>query len=141
MKHLYIWKIKESPNCNECNTPETLKHAIFECPIATAAWGHFKNILNIVSYHTYNDILLGYNSTKSLNITQNRIYAIDTLMVLVKQRLILQRENKTYLTYDDMCGLINDRTKLEKFNSRKYNNNIRYRVRWKWIENLLDVIN
>jgi len=138
MKHLYYWKIKDSPNCNACNTTETLKHAIFECPIAITAWDHFKNILNLVINCSYNDILLGFCATNNLNVLQNRIHAIDTLMVLVKQRLILQRENKVYLNYDNVFSLINERVKLEKYNSLKYGNKIRYSVRWKWIEERLE---
>jgi len=137
MKHLFTWKIKESPNCAMCLTSESLKHAIFECPVAVNAWNHFKNILNIEIDFQYKDVLLGTSTTKSLNLNQAKLHSIDTLLILVKQRLILQRENKRNHERQEIISLITDRISLEKFNSRKYNLEKKYNTKWKWLEGII----
>ncbi len=134
MNHLYKWKIKDTPNCSLCNVPETLKHAVFDCPVAARVWENLKGILDMSNTFEYADILLGFSSTKSLNVSLCRSYSLDTLLILLKQRLILQRENKVHIDRDRIINLIVDRCKLEKYNSSKNDQIIRYINRWKWIE-------
>jgi len=45
MKHLHTWKIKDTPKCCLCGVEETLKHAIFDCQIATNCWNKLKLML------------------------------------------------------------------------------------------------
>jgi len=137
MKHLFTWKIKDSPNCTLCNVPETLKHAIFECPVASNVWEHFKTLLNLDLPITYDNILLGFSTTNSLNLNRNKTYAIDTLLILLKQRLILQRENKIHINVDQIFSVISDRLRLEKYNSVKYNHKTRFISRWIWIDEII----
>jgi len=138
MKHLFTWKIKDTPNCSLCTTTESLRHAIYECPVAASSWVHFNSILNINTTFTYDDVLLGISSTNNVNLSRNKLYTIDTLMVLMKQRLILQREDKRHIERNEVISLILDRLRLEKYNSIKYKREIKYNVKWKWIEDIME---
>jgi len=140
MKHLYIWKIKETPNCTHCGIEETLKHAIFECPIASNCWLKFKNICgNLIGDLEYQDILFGTSTNNQLHsqITRTERYAIDTLLIIIKQRLILQREDKRDILDSELNNLLKNWIRIEKYVAIKNNMLNKYNNKWQWIENIV----
>jgi hypothetical protein len=62
---------------------------------------------------TYDDILLGL-SRRKLNIDSPEKEAIDTIILLLKRSIILQRTDKQILTVNYITSLINNRIRLEK---------------------------
>ncbi len=128
MKHLHRWKLANSDKCINCQTTETLKHAIWECDIAQNAIHIFTNTLketfrDITELSlSYENVLLGLGCT-STNLTQSMnkklIMTIDACLILLKQKLILQRDNKIFLSHDEIKNLVQDRVNLEKYNKKK----------------------
>jgi len=112
--------------------PETLKHAIFDCPVAISAWSHFRNALGLNNDLTYEDVLFGLNSTLNQHYSTNQASTIDTLGILLKQQLILQRENKHVLELHQVSQLIKARLNLEIYNCKKYDKNQHFRRKWEW---------
>ncbi len=131
MEHLYKWKIKETNLCSTCEEIEDLKHAIFSCPCAQATWNNLKNVVKEnfkINLHTmnYETILLGYSSQKLNKV--NYAQAIDTIMIMIKRSLILQRENKYILSPDRILNIIYYQMKLE-YNSHE--NKTKIKRKWK----------
>lgn len=126
MQHLHKWKLKPTPNCSMCNSNETIKHAIFECPIANDAINKLERFVldktgvNIVL--DYNDVLLGTESsqTNHQNLNHNQKSFIDTCLILLKQTLILQRETKNYLSEEKLISILSEHAKREIYNKVAY---------------------
>ena len=140
MKHLQKWKIKQTNLCGLCATEETLKHAIYECPVAQTSLGHLETILQIPRL-SYESVLLGPNSTvqEISNHNQKQITSLETILILLKQKLILQRENKVFLTITNIRDLILARMSMEKYNSIKTNKISQYTSKWGWIERIAEI--
>jgi hypothetical protein len=125
-KHLKKWKLADSENCTMCNEPETLKHAIFDCPVAAKAIFDVKSLLeNKLQIHLtfeYESVLLGVNSsTVGLPVRVGSI--VDTCLILVKQKLILQRDDKPFLSNEVVEHLVTERARLENINAIRYKKN------------------
>jgi exonuclease III len=128
MKHLHKWKIKQSDKCRNCNVTETLAHAIYECNIAKDAISKIseviKNRYNVLTdlNLTFENMLLGISSTVSNSeLTFKNKAGIDTILILLKQKLILQREEKRILDEGEIEKIVDDRIALELYNMKKYN--------------------
>jgi len=122
MHHLFKWKIKETENCSICNCKETLKHATYDCRIATETISSLcsvvKNRYRINSNVTlnYENILFGVSSTRNtLYLRAKEKVAIDVVITLIKQRLILQRENKVEISIDDVNSIFEERKNIERY--------------------------
>jgi hypothetical protein len=135
MKHLYTWKIKQSSECGACGAVETIEHAIFKCNMASRAFDKLSQILNIET-PTYETALLGSSSTRqySLSMSKKASYGLDNILIGIKQKLILQREDKIELTLEEISNIIKKIIQVEKYNSLKTKNIKYYDDRWKWIE-------
>jgi len=142
MKHLFTWKIKDNPNCTYCNVQENLKHAIFECPIARDCLNKLKEMIGIQNVNiSYKDILLGFGACNNHNfgMPRTKLYAIDMILILVKQRLILQREEKRFISVNELRNLIINWMNVEKYNAKKVNKLIKYNAQYGWLETLIIV--
>ena len=126
MDHLYKWNIKDTPNCNHCNVPEKLSHAIWDCPIAQDAYAKLKYIYE-------------QTSNKVLMITKGNVFygiqfqhALNTILCLIKRELILQRENKTLISEARIKAIIHEEMSIEKYIIKKNNNCSRkFEIRWR----------
>jgi hypothetical protein len=127
MKHLYTWRIKDNPNCTYCNTPETTEHAIWTCPVAQSGVRTLKNILNINEISKV-DFIAG---------TVNN-HALNTIFTLVKRKLILQRENKQFLTRSEIIEIVSQEMLIEKYVAKKNNKESKFTRRWR---NYIGLIN
>jgi hypothetical protein len=130
-KHLFKWKLSDSPNCKKCNVIETLKHAIWECDIAQNAINKFQLATKLIYpeietiQFTYEVILLGLYSVElnpKINLDKETKDIINTSLVALKQSLILQRDNKAYIPQDDIKNIL-----IERINIRKYNKKRQYK--------------
>ncbi len=131
MHHLFKWKIKESENCNWCHLKETTRHAIFDCVIAVDAIDSLNKLIksrycltdNVVL--TYENVLFGLASTTSnIKIKQKQKASIDIVITLVKQKLILQRENKIFISMGEIENIFEERKGLENYISVKNRRNL-----------------
>ena len=115
MKHLHTWKIKESPNCTNCQCPETIEHAIWDCNIAR------ETIHNLSSVYTQiNNKTLVIDKQAVIYGTVNK-YALNTILTLIKRTLILQREDKQVLSCEDIKRIIKQQQELENYIAKKNN--------------------
>jgi hypothetical protein len=123
MKLLHKWGIKESDKCANCDVVETIKHAIFECPIAIDAINKLENFLTLkigknVKF-AFNDVLLGVVSD-AWQFSKSERIMLDYCLIMLKQKLILQRENKSIMSQDFIEKLCKDRARMEIYNVKKY---------------------
>jgi len=102
MNHLHKWKLKNTPNCSHCNEKETSIHAIFECPIAKDALVKTTNILK--NEHGIEvrieaiDCLYGIDPVTHGHLNSQQHSLVNVILILVKRKLILQREEKQFIT-------------------------------------------
>ena len=128
LKHLHKWNIKESPNCTHCQVPETTIHAIAECPIAKDTFENFQ-----VTYQRLTGIILNITNEESLLGVKKTIpnsSSINTILTLMKQRLILQRENKHIITQQNLEVMILNQFNMEKYVAKKQNRGTHLKRRW-----------
>ncbi len=144
MKHLNKWKIKNTPNCGHCNTVETTIHAIYECPIAIDCWQKLNRILNgRIGNLTPLEILEGTAGSANQNLlglSNNERFGLDTVLILLKQKLILQREGKLLLLDIEIENVIKNWMKIERYIAIKNDKLRKHELRWSWIETCLNVL-
>jgi exonuclease III len=124
-RHLFKWNIKESPLCGHCGVEETLEHAIYSCEIANKT---FKNLESVVTEHTqitlgltYIDILAGIACNKQTRLMFCEKLLLDELIIIIKRKLILQREEKRILEKPELINIIKDHYRIYKYNKWKTN--------------------
>jgi hypothetical protein len=131
MKHLKIWGIKNNDKCETCGVIDDLKHTIFDCYHAKGTLKNFLTLLrnkyNInIDNLKYNTLLFGFGSTNRA--VYKNCEAIDTIIILIKQMMILQRNDKYVITEMQIDNLINSQKCLEekiitkKIFNRKWSN-------------------
>ena len=127
MKHLYHWRIKNSPNCASCDLPETTIHALWECNIAT------QTIQNM--HRTLTNIAIGNRQVQISK--ENFLYGIKSqpvtsmIFTLIKRSLILQREDKNVITVEKIYEMILREYNVEKYIATKQGILNKFNVRWK----------
>jgi exonuclease III len=114
LRHLYKYKIKDNDKCPSCLVTDDLKHTIFDCSIVKQTWQNFVTILNTtykinIPDLTYETILFGFKKQ-----TTDSYKALSTILIIIKRKVILQRENKVSLTRDDINNIIRSQIRLEK---------------------------
>jgi len=115
--HLYKWKIKDNDKCSYCDQTETLKHAIFDCNIASSTLRNAETIMNVILKTnlslTYTDVLVGLSVDSNYNSINKKMKLwIDEILIIIKRKLILQRENKRIITTNEIETLISGHNKL-----------------------------
>jgi len=122
MQHLFKWKIKDSEDCSLCKCKETLKHATYDCPVAMNAVITLTEVIK-TRYGlqsevnlSYENILFGLSSTATnVGLRVKQKIAIDHVIILLKQRLILQRENKLPIDANEIVGIFEERKNMDKY--------------------------
>jgi len=132
MKILHKWNIKPSPNCTNCNREEDLVHAIWTCPIAVESIDNIKRLYNEVNRENQidlnkEDIIYGIKNKDALN----------TIITLIKQRLILQRENKQIISRDEIMEIIKREIRIESYIAKKSNRMPTLLKKWKDVIKIL----
>jgi hypothetical protein len=117
MHHLHKWKIKESPNCQNCGVVESTIHAIYECPIAKDTLRKLETLItrNLgieIKINQY-DCLYGIDRLTHSMVPRKERAFINKALILVKRKLILQREDKVSITDEELSRMIETQTKLE----------------------------
>jgi len=138
LMHLKRWKIKDSENCTRCNVKETLKHVTWDCHVAREAFLTLESEFNERYYGgtprvilSYDDVALGLSTTKSLSNTPSiQLVAMDTVIIELKQKLILQRENKIFLEREEIINLFEQRKNIELYNKIKYSKKTNIFKKW-----------
>jgi hypothetical protein len=123
MKHLHKWGIKDTSKCNACNIDETTGHAIYDCPIAKEALVKLRTKINTDMGHNLTlskeDVLYGIDSISHPMIPRKDAATINTILIILKRKLILQRETKIMITNDELTHMINSQARLEEYIRKK----------------------
>lgn len=126
--HLHKWKLSNSPNCSSCNSPETLIHAIFTCDIAKQTIINFKNVIYVHCGIRLDigesDMLTGIRTSSTIN------NALNCILIIIKRRLVLQRQDKSILSETEIEKLIKMQINKEKYIAVKNNQIISHQKRW-----------
>jgi len=140
MLHLFKWKIKQTPSCGVCDVEETTEHAVFRCEIARKAFVNLALLLKIQPL-SYESVLLGTSSTQQYitTLSRNECHGLDYVLIRMKQKLILQREEKVEIVVDEIVRLVRSVIHIEKYNAIKGNNFTKYISKWGWMEVALEV--
>jgi hypothetical protein len=125
MSHLYKWKLKSTPNCAVCNEKETIIHAIYECPIARNALRileeKLKDNFNIEVNISKIDALIGVEKTLNSTILRSQANLVNTLLIILKRKLILQREDKKEITENEIINMISNQERINNYINKKEN--------------------
>jgi len=127
MKHLFHWRIKASPNCTQCNIPETTIHAIWDCNIARQTIENLQRVLNTVLINRRQDQITKERFLYGLKSSP----AISMIFTLIKRGLILQREEKSIITEETINKIILQEFNVEKYIATKQDTMHRFNTRWK----------
>ncbi len=126
-KHLFKWKLSDSPYCHHCkNEVETINHAIYQCPIARKTIQNLEKIiqeelgLNINLSNT--DVLFGIGKNTLYNIDYKKRSYLNTLLIIIKRKLILQRVKKEILSVSEIKNIAEYQSRLEKYITNKKGN-------------------
>jgi exonuclease III len=119
INHLYKWGIKDTNKCSHCGVKDDLKHTIYECSIASIT---FKNFLTVLKKNfkidieklSYKELLLGTSNNK-LPSHGSSSAAIDTMLLILKRKLILQREEKHILSEKEIIEAIIEQKRIELY--------------------------
>ncbi len=139
MSHLFKWKLKDTDKCALCNVVQTVYHAIYDCPTARECIRHIEQIINRrLSTNIklrYDQVLLGTMSTidyenQLIKVTKGTKVGIDTFLILYKQLIILQRENKRFVTIEELENVLNERINLDLYNDKKYKTGNKNSAKW-----------
>ena len=117
VRNLFKWRLKDSDNCSLCQEIDNLKHTIYDCSCAAISLSNFYNVLSNlysiqIQYLSYENVLLGTNCTLS-SIAGDVTKAIDTILILIKRKLILTSSEKYVLTDMEIEKMIKSQIKLE----------------------------
>ena len=133
MDHLFKWKIKETNMCSTCHEVETLKHAVYECQVAKDA---FKKVGKVCSKMYLNgngdedllklnmcNILFGIScdTDPKSGLSYFQKVSIDCFIIMTKQLLILQREDKRIIELNTLESMFSNYKNIKKYNAKKYN--------------------
>jgi hypothetical protein len=119
MSHLYKWKIKDTPNCHNCNIKETTLHAIFQCPIAKSLIDKFEKLVlekfRITIKLSEVDMLIGISKSNYPDIENKTINQLNAILIILKRKLILQREEKSVITENELKSIVNNQIAIEDY--------------------------
>ena len=118
IRNLYKWRIKDTDQCQTCSVTDNLKHCIFDCFYAKQCFDNLTIVLQRyygirLSSLSYENILLGTRSSQTI-LEPNLKASIDTILILLKRKLILSGTDKQILTEAVIEGIIQSQIKLEK---------------------------
>ena len=134
MYHLHKWQIKDSNLCSECDVVETTIHAIYECPIAKETMENLnkclRNITDIEIKISDFDCLFGVEGNEFRGLGEELSNVINTILIIIKRKLILQRESKFILTEEMINKIILDQKSLEKYNANRTKTSHKFNKRW-----------
>jgi exonuclease III len=129
-KHLHKWKLSDNPNCRHCiDVPETIIHAIYECPIAIESKANLERCLEEELGEKIEldkvDMLVGIQSGKIASNNKKQKTIINAVTINLKRKLILQRDNKTAIEVNEIKNLINYQKKLTSYIEKSKENSKR----------------
>ena len=106
-----------------CAQQDDLKHSIYECTITKISIENFKLTLQntfLINFENLNfeNVILGLVSSNQSRTDYDM--AIDTILILLKRKFILQGENKIPLSEDEIEKIINSQINIEKATTKSY---------------------
>ena len=134
---LYLYKIKNSPFCDECTeTEEDLIHLFYSCPKKLKLWENFANALstkvNMYPYVNAENIILGiYDETKDLE---------NTLILLVKRYIFINKSLKREITIKILFYFLN-RQRLLETNAINLRQKAKNEKKWSTLGSLFQNLN
>ena len=107
-RKLFQFGIKDSDNCNVCDTTETISHLLLECPSVRAIWTELQQwlerSLNTTIYISATDILLGNPRNDPVT---------TCILLITKHEIYKQKWNRTRLTIPKLKIIIKQHMDLE----------------------------
>ena len=105
-KLLFRWQKEDDNQCTHCGSIETVSHVIYDCDIAQET---FENLATL--YKLYgNDITLTKTNIILVNTTDK---ALAVIIILIKDRLLKQRNEKRVITMTEIDHLTECQKKQE----------------------------
>ena len=110
---LYIWKIKESPECCFCsNFSDNLKHFFYYCPITKQFWDSLKTWLTVLVPFkielTVLEVLLGV-----VNIDRKYYSVVNYVILIGKYFICKSKKNNKYLFFQNFLKSLKYKINLE----------------------------
>ena len=112
--NLHIWKIKPSPNCEDCEVPDTIEHYFFSCTSVTPLWKSLKEVFRrVFGVHfrlTVLEVLLGIPCEKE-SVTS----VINFSVLFAKWYIYCQKQKELCININSLYRLLKHRIDTEIF--------------------------
>lgn len=137
-RRLHLMKIKETPNCKDCNMPETILHLYWTCPKSKRLWERLKMLIEgNLKTHMYlcpKKCMLGIGNW----IERRKREPIWLLTILTKHYIHLCKCNETERNIKGLERYIKSKLRIEKLLAMKNGEQNLFTSRWEqmtdWIE-------
>ena len=134
---LFKWGAAEDDKCAFCQQKETVAHVLLECETAKDTYQNLRYILDDIpdihnTYPRQNDL-----SPEGIITLHNLKPDIATLVIIIKHKLLLQKENKTPLSQDAIMAIANSQYQIEKRIAYNQNKLSKHNLKWSTLSPIL----
>ena len=109
-RNLHMFGIRDNENCDSYNTPETISHLLYDCPLANNIWlaieNWLNNSINSIVYFDKESILLG--NPKNAIIT-------NCIILIVKHEIYMKKWNGNLLSLPRIKTTIKSHMDLDMY--------------------------
>ena len=125
---LFKWGAVEDDKCIYCQQKETVTHVLMDCQIASDTYINLMDILETIPNKQHD---------RQINLSRESITTlyqlpsdIATLLILIKSKLLLQRENKLALSQDAILAIANSQYQIEKKIAYNQGKTSKHKLKW-----------
>ena len=136
---LHKWGVVDTDKCDFCQQKETTTHVLLDCQIATDTFQNLKSLLEVVTLNDYDQ--QNYLSRESIATLYNLPPDIATLIILIKGKLLLQKENKEPLSQNAIIAIAHSQYNIEKRIAYNQGKMIKHNHKWNTLTQLLSQTN
>ena len=131
------WGAADNDRCTHCGQKETVRHVIIECEIAIDSFNELRLIVNKADNiaHTSYETLPTHSIVTLYNIPPD----LATLIILIKNRLLKQRENKRALSEQALLGIARDQFEIEQRIAYKTKKMPKHNKKWAFLKPVITI--
>ena len=135
---LFKWGATDDDRCSHCDQKETVNHVIMECDIAISTYNELSLIINRADLeaNTRVDPIAKENIITLIDIPPD----LATIIIIIKNKLLKQKENKIPLSEQTILCLIKDQHDIEQRIAYKTNKINKHNNKWFYLKPIIQSI-
>ena len=134
--NLYIWKIKDSSQCDFCSGTDNLEHFFFYCPVSNLFWIQFSDWLNtslqVCKSMTVLEILLGVT-----NVQADWFYWLNFAVIIAKYFISKCKQKATEPCLVGFIKVLKSKIVIEKVIYKNKGRDLIFNTRFRYLDNAL----